>query len=82
MSLFQSPSSSLCRFGNEIINQNITDQQPDSLVTVKLVVFSLPPFVAMVTLLGNITGSNFTKWQTERLMGLQMTVYLKSHFDK
>lgn len=57
--------------GNKIINQNITEQQPDSLVTVKLVVLSLPPSLSnMVTLLGNVTGSNFTKRQMERLIGL------------
>lgn len=49
---------------------NITVQQPDSLVAVKLVVFQLHPTLAMVTLLANISGSNFTKQQTDRLLGM------------
>lgn len=38
----------------------VPDLQPDSLVTVKLVAFSLHLFLALVTLLGFIIGSHFT----------------------
>lgn len=58
--------------------RRVSDQQPDSLVAVKLVAFSLPLALAKVTLEGNIIGSSSTKRQTERLMGLQITSFLKS----